>query len=266
MSSTIKTVTGIVTGAAILITAASCAMMTAFVGGGGMSQTQQDFLYQCDSVLGLDPSAPSSDSSTPTEDHPTQTTTPTTHTAGNPAETTTIPSTNPYASLTDIPSTLPTRIRECVTRLATAPYQLPPLTSTLTTTAAATVARYANMLVSERITADDTAGTVNGPQNGRIGQTQAVQYVFGRVGITMPATITEQITIGQRVAPTAISPADLIYTDFTGTQPRTVMIAISATLATSIPTTRGQPVTLVTISPTSSLVVKRVLSEGGTQR
>ncbi|TGD83749.1 hypothetical protein ACORG1_22755 [Mycobacterium sp. TJFP1] len=213
------------------------------------------------------PLCPSSDTTTaPATQDPTTPSTTTLHTTAQPTETATLPSTNPYASLTDIPSTLPTRIRECVTKLSTAPYQQPPLTSTLTTSTAATVARYATMLVSDRITADDTAGTVDGPQNGRIGQTQAVQYVFHRVGITMPATIAEQITIGQRVAPTAISPADLIYSDFTGTQPRTVMIAISATLATSVPTTRGQPVTLVTISPTSSLVVKRVLSEGGTQR
>ncbi|WP_198344207.1 hypothetical protein [Mycobacterium dioxanotrophicus] len=127
MSSTMKTVAGILTAAAILITAASCAMMTAFVGGGGMSQTQQDFLYQCDSVLGLDPSAPSSDTTTaPATQDPTTPSTTTLHTTAQPTETATLPSTNPYASLTDIPSTLPTRIRECVTKLSTAPLPTTP--------------------------------------------------------------------------------------------------------------------------------------------
>lgn len=91
--------------------------------GGAMSATSADLHYQCDSAVGPDPSQ-------------TETTAPRTTAAsgsGGAAGPSLAPTVNPYAELTVAPddTTASDWQRACASAIRTAPYQLPPLQTTM---------------------------------------------------------------------------------------------------------------------------------------
>ncbi len=74
--------------------------------------------------------------------------------------------------------------------------------------------------------------------------------------VTLPKDVAQQIDTGDRVDPSAISPGDLVFFNFTPTQgPTAVMIAITPTLGIDA-TTVNQPIA-VGVLPTGNIIIKR---------
>ena len=81
-------------------------------------------------------------------------------------------------------------------------------------------------------------------------------YQASKGAITLPSTIAEQISLGDRVDPDAISPGDLVFYNFTPTEgPTAVMIAVTDTLGVDANTV-GQPIALAVL-PSGNVIVKR---------
>lgn len=229
------------------------AVLSSLAGGSSNSLAAQDFSYQCDSQLGPDPSASATVTPPPL---PT-----------DEDDTAVTPSTNPYAPPSDVElSELPDRIRQCLSVLPSAPYQLPPLTTRSQSAEGRQAALLANTLVSRSISAAADGGTLDGPTRGAISGPGLVRYVLYQAtghALVLPKDLPAQFRYGQRVDPRAISPGDVIFTSVERGVPAAAAIAISATVAVSVPTENGAHLFLTTIPTAGNIIIKRLVPTKG---
>jgi len=67
-----------------------------------------------------------------------------------------------------------------------------------------------------------------------------VQFVYGRAGVALPRTVTEQMRVGQRVALKKIAPGDLLFFRIDASKPTHVGIALSGDTFVHAPNARGE--------------------------
>lgn len=245
-----------------------------------MGDEREYFAYQCESRLGYSVGAsatltvvPHLQASISADINPqdqweitalqpaTTTTTPsaaptsTTRPAPSATSTSTTTPTNPYASLS-IPASTDDRTRACVEALKTGTLIATPA-SEQGTAAGLQAAVIANRQIG--LTATATDGDLLGATNNAFSAPNLVRYAYYEATkgkVDLPTTPAEQITIGDRVDPTATSPGDLVFFNFTPTEgPTAVMIAVTATLGVDA-TAIGQPIALAVL-PTGNVITKR---------
>jgi cell wall-associated NlpC family hydrolase len=226
-----------------------------------MGDERTNLDYQCQSRLGYSVGNTASLAfiprlATPVSVDPTPTTTWET-TPLQPA-TTTPPTTTPTTTSTPPPTTA-----ACASALRTGELIGPPLHDAGTTTGqrAATLANEQVGLLST-----DADGTLTGPTNNAFSPANLVRYAYYQASggeVTLPPTIADQITVGDRVDATAIAPGDLVFFDFTPRGgPTAVMMAITPTLGIDAATV-NQPIA-VAVLPTGNVIVKRPRTEAPT--
>ncbi|MBF6301268.1 C40 family peptidase [Nocardia amamiensis] len=264
--------------------------------GGATSSIASDLHYQCDSVVGPDPSQTVTPSRATAVERPTARSTPA-------AGVYTAPTTNPFAELTIAPDDTSASDwqRACASALKDAPYQNAPLL----TGSAGTGAQCARELALAQLGA---ASSASGARNGTGGQEEAAGFArsiiygasaaestgrcelaagpvaqppagdAGRPGgsarracgqsdssgvavVVLPHTIAAQGACGQRVDPSAVSAGDLVFWDYRNNAPTHVGIAVSATQLVTADSVTGGFVQL-TIPSRSDVRVKRVLGSG----
>ncbi len=200
-----------------------------------------------------------------------------------------MPSTNPYASLSVDPSAAP-EARACAAALRSGALVAPRRTDT--TASGSAIARAAAALADGSVIAAPNAGSAAGPANNRISAANLVRYSLtaARTGTSrtatshsaaprttttaparpttsaaspadreLPTSLADLIALGDRVDPTAISPGDLVYYNFTATGgPTGVVIALNATtgISADVP---DRPVQVVSM-PTGNVIAKRVIT------
>lgn len=176
-------------------------------------------------------------------------------TTKTPTLTTATSSANPYASLTIPPSADP-KIAACVNALRAGQLLGAPLT-TPGTELGRSAANLANAQVG--VTATDNDGDTAGPTNHAFSAANLIRYAYFQASdgkLTLPTDPARQITVGDRVDNTAISPGDLVFFNFTPTRgPTSVVIAISPYLGIDA-TNRGRPIA-VAVLPHGNVIVKR---------
>lgn len=267
--------------AAIIIVLALVLLVTAIVALSRMSDQRSTFSYQCESRLGysigntasmavvprlatsvaLDDTPPATTWETtllqPATTTP-PTTTPTTTVTVTPTTTTSANSTsptNPYASLT-APPTADAKTAACANAVRTGDIAGAPLK-----TPGDETGRRAADLANQQVglLATDSDGSTAGPSNNAFSAANLVRYAYYQATggeVTLPKDVAAQIDTGDRVDPTAISPGDLVFFNFTPDHgPTAVMIAITPTLGIDA-TTLNQPIA-VGVLPTGNVIVKR---------
>ncbi|WP_218014569.1 NlpC/P60 family protein, partial [Mycolicibacterium palauense] len=163
--------------------------------------------------------------------------------------------TNPYATLTP-PPTADANTTACANAVRTGDVVGPPLT-----TPGTDVGRQAAALANNQVglLATDADGSTAGPTNDAFSAANLVRYAYyqaTRGEVTLPKDVAAQIDSGDRVDPSAISPGDLVFFNFTPSHgPTAVMIAITPTLGIDA-TTINQPIA-VGVLPTGNVIVKR---------
>jgi cell wall-associated NlpC family hydrolase len=272
---------------AILVLVIAVLLVTCIVALKRMSDQRQMLNYQCESRLGYSVGNTASLAIVPrlatsvpvasaepettwetTELQPATTTPPTrttNTTTASAAPTTTSTTTttsgppNPYATQT-VPATANEKTKACATAvqsgdLVAAPLQRPG------TTVGRQAAEVAHQQVGLQATAAD--GTLVGATNNAFSAANLVRYSYyqaSRGATTLPETIADQISVGDRVDADAISPGDLVFFNFTPAGgPTAVMIAISPTLGVDA-TTLDEPIA-VGVLPTGNIIVKRPRAE-----
>ncbi|MFV8142323.1 hypothetical protein ACNQR7_32670 [Mycolicibacterium senegalense] len=269
---------------AVVAVAGALAILAIVAAFSRLSDQRADFAYQCESRLGfavgstaaitvvprlattvaLDPATPPATTWETTPLQPstttTSTTTPTTTPTPPPTTTSTTPpsaptTTNPYASMT-IPSTADTNTRACAMAVKQGEVVGSPVH-----TPGTELGRQAAALANERV---GTMATLNdgdtaGPTNDAFSPANLVRYAYYQASggaVSLPHTVAEQITIGDRVDPEAIAAGDLVFFNFTATEgPTSVMIAVTPTIGVDA-TIPDQPISLGVL-PTGNVVVKR---------
>ena len=248
--------------AAVLILLALVLVITAIVALSRMSDQQQNFAYQCESRLGYSVGntaalavVPRLATSVPFDQAPA---TAWETTALQPATTTSANSTspaNPYATLTP-PPTADANTTACANAVRNGDVVGPPLT-----TPGDEIGRQAATLANNQVglLATDADGSTAGPTNEAFSAANLVRYAYYQATggeVTLPKDVAQQIDTGDRVDPSAISPGDLVFFNFTPTQgPTAVMIAITPTLGIDA-TTVNQPIA-VGVLPTGNIIIKR---------
>lgn len=266
---------------AIVALLALVLVVTAIVAVSRMSDQRSTFSYQCESRLGysvgntaslavvprLATSVPYDQTPTTTWEttalQPATTTPPTTLTTptSTPTTTTTTTSTNstsptnPYATLS-LPATADAKTAACANAVREGDVVGPPLT-----TPGDETGQQAAILANQQVglLATDVDGSTAGPTNNAFSAANLVRYAYYQATggeVTLPTDIAAQIDQGDRVDPTAISPGDLVFFNFTPAEgPTAVMIAITPTLGIDA-TTLQQPIA-VGVLPTGNAIVKR---------
>lgn len=278
----------------ILSVAAAAALLvlilviTAITALSRMSDQRGDFSYQCESRLGYSVGntaalavvprlatsipygqAPATTWET-TELQPATTTPPTT-TSTTPPSTTAPPTTtsstngtspaNPYATLT-APATADAKTAACADAVRAGDVVGPPLT-----TPGTEIGQQAAVLANNQVglLTTEADGSIAGPTNNAFSAANLVRYAYYQATggeVTLPTDVADQIDEGDRVDPSAISPGDLVFFNFTPTQgPTAVMIAITATLGIDA-TTLNEPIA-VGVLPTGNVIVKRPHARAG---
>lgn len=266
---------------AIVALLALVLVVTAIVAVSRMSDQRSTFNYQCQSRLGysvgntaalavvprLATSVPNGQTPSTTWEttalQPATTTPPTTLTTptSTPTTTTTTTSanstspTNPYATLS-VPATADDKTAACAHAVREGDVVGPPLT-----TPGDEIGQQAAILANQQVglLATDDDGSTAGPTNNAFSAANLVRYAYYQATggeVTLPTEIAAQIGQGDRVDPTAISPGDLVFFNFTPAEgPTAVMIAITPTLGIDA-TTLQQPIA-VGVLPTGNVIVKR---------
>lgn len=245
------------------------------------SADQATFVYQCQSRLGSAvgttasvqlvtvPAAPTSGVGSPAAPsyqrrYLQPATVPTTSPAAAPRPSTSAvppspPQPNRYAELTAPPGA-DARTVACVEAMKTGEFVGPPIRRPGTA-----IGRVAAELAARRVANSSAA-----PQTGDVGTpvealsaANLVRYVYlqasqGRV--VMPDNLADQIGVGERVDPSAVSPGDLVFSAFTvDSGPTEVTIAVSATEGIGA-TSPGGHLTRAPL-PTGNIIVKRPRTE-----
>lgn len=264
---------------AIVAVLALVLLITAIVALSRMSDQRNEFSYQCESRLGysvgntasfevvprlatsvsLDQAPPTTTwettllqpaTTTPPTTTPTSTSTTTTTTSTNSTS-----PTNPYATLS-APPTADAKTTACATAVRTGDMVKAPLKTPGDDTGRRAAA-LANDQVGHMATASD--GSTAGPTNNAFSAANLVRYAYYQATggeITLPKDVAEQINTGDRVDPTAISPGDLVFFNFTPDHgPTAVMLAITPTLGIDA-TTLNQPIA-AGVLPTGNVIIKR---------
>jgi cell wall-associated NlpC family hydrolase len=224
------------------------------------------FIPRLATPVSVDPTPTTTWETTPLQPATTTppTTTPTTTSTPPPTTTTTATTgqANPYATQT-VPASADAKTAACASALRTGELIGPPLHDAGTTTGqrAATLANEQVGLLST-----DADGTLTGPTNNAFSPANLVRYAYYQASggeVTLPPTIADQITVGDRVDATAIAPGDLVFFDFTPRGgPTAVMMAITPTLGIDAATV-NQPIA-VAVLPTGNVIVKRPRTEAPT--
>ncbi|MGJ6127460.1 hypothetical protein QN239_33305 [Mycolicibacterium sp. Y3] len=268
--------------AAVMVALVLVLLITAIVALSRMSDQRADFNYQCESRLGYSvgntaafTAVPRLATSVPLEDTPPATTwettllqpatttpptttTPTTTVTATPTTTTSANSTsptNPYASLT-APPTADAKTAACANAVRTGDIVGAPLK-----TPGDETGRRAAALANQQVglLATDSDGSTAGPSNNAFSAANLIRFAYYQATggeVTLPKDIADQIDIGDRVDPTAISAGDLVFFNFTPDNgPTAVMLAITPTLGIDA-TTLNQPIA-VGVLPTGNVIVKR---------
>ncbi|MGV9411243.1 hypothetical protein ACWDOP_15105 [Nocardia sp. NPDC003693] len=254
--------------------------------GGMNSEVSADLRYQCDSAVGPDPSG------SPVTAHRATA-------SARTAVVTAPPSVNPYARLTtpSIASELSGWERACVAAMASAPYQLPPLSTPNTGVAADCARKIAVNLAAQSATITGSrpidqgalaavviprasaaalgAGCtpLPGADSGDIAAlldenldsagraTPGCGSATSTGPLRLPNTAAAQSICGQRVDPAAVSPGDLVFWDYRGYSPARAGVAVGAgQLVTCDPSTGY--VVLSDLPGRADVRVKRVLGGG----
>ncbi|WP_157110663.1 hypothetical protein [Nocardia anaemiae] len=173
----------------------SLLVIMVLVVGGTTSAISADLHYQCDSAVGPDPSL--------TETAAPRTTSATA--SGSGAAPSTAPTANPYAELTVAPddTTASDWQRACASAIHTAPYQLPPLQTTMSGLLGDCARELA---VNHALTASTGSadGAPNGPSSAA-GLTRDVIYQASAAAVTGRCDPTAVPPEGTSVAPPAVS-------------------------------------------------------------
>ncbi|AQA07066.1 hypothetical protein BVC93_31750 (plasmid) [Mycobacterium sp. MS1601] len=279
----------------ILSVAAAAALLvlilviTAITALSRMSDQRGDFSYQCESRLGYSvgntaalavvpriatsvpyDQAPATTWETtelqpatttpPTTPPPSTTTATTTTTTATTSANGTSPA-NPYATLT-APATADAKTAACADAVRAGDVVGPPLT-----TPGTEIGQQAAVLANNQVglLTTEADGSTAGPTNNAFSAANLVRYAYYQATggeVTLPTDVADQIDEGDRVDPSAISPGDLVFFNFTPTQgPTAVMIAITATLGIDA-TTLNEPIA-VGVLPTGNVIVKRPHTRAG---
>lgn len=188
-------------------------------------------------------SPPASATPSPTTTSPTPTTTP-------PA--------NPYATLT-VPPSADDRVKACAEALKTGELVAAPISSPGTE-----VGRQAATVANSQVglMAAEEEGDTAGPTNEAFSAANLVRHAYYQASegeIALPTEVADQITVGDRVDPNAISPGDLVFFNFSADAgPTAVMIAITPTLGIDA-TTIGEPIA-IGVLPSGNTIIKRPYS------
>jgi cell wall-associated NlpC family hydrolase len=242
------------------------------------SADQATFIYQCQSRLGgavgtaasvqlvtvsPAPSAPTT-SAPPAYElqylQPDTVATPTQSAAPTRPDTAAVipPRRNPYASLT-APSGAEARTVACVEAMKTGEFVGPPVRRPGTA-----VGRLAAELAVRRIATPATPAQTSAARTpvAALSPANLVRTVYlqaSQGNVVMPENLADQIGVGERVDPGAISPGDLVFSAFTvDAGPTEVMIAISAT--DGIGAARDGRLAVAPL-PTGNVIVKRPRTE-----
>lgn len=242
------------------------------------SAEQATFIYQCQSRLGaavgtaasvqLVTTSPAPAALTPSAQptyelrylQPDTVATPTPSAAPpRQAVAVTPPRRNPYASLTAPPGA-EARTVACVEAMKIGEFVGPPVrrpgTPVGRLAAELAVRHIATPTTPAQTSAARTPVTALSPAN--LVRTVYLQASQGNV--VMPENLADQIGVGERVDPSAISPGDLVFSAFTvDTGPTEVMIAISAT--DGIGAAGGDGRLALAPLPTGNVIVKRPRTE-----
>ncbi|MGF6887664.1 hypothetical protein ABIA39_006231 [Nocardia sp. GAS34] len=242
-------------------------LMTVLVLDSQSSSVAQDWFYQCDSAIGPDTAATSTD--TPETNAP----------ASESLAPLDIPTTNPYAGLTFSPGDNPSSWDlACANAMASAPYQLPPLQTIASGIDVDCIRQVA--LAALGTPSVDPAGLTQGMINqasqiNSTGRCQLPAAAYPMSGppappvvtlppppvvtsacpksrsatILLPGTLASQGLCGQRVAAAAISPGDLVFWAYSNNAPTHVGVAVS-------------PSQIVTSDPASGRVVEQAMPNG----
>jgi cell wall-associated NlpC family hydrolase len=267
--------------AAVMVLLALVLLITAIVALSRMSDQQQNFAYQCESRLGYSVGntaalvvVPRLATSVPYDQAPVTTwettalqpatttvstttpaTTTTTPTPTTPTSTNSTSPTNPYATLTPPPNA-DANTTACANAVRNGDVIGPPLT-----TPGDETGRQAAALANSQVglLATDADGSTAGPTNNAFSAANLVRYAYyqaTRGEVTLPKDVADQIDIGDRVDPSAISPGDLVFFNFTPDRgPTAVMIAITPTLGIDATTVNQQ--IAVGVLPTGNVIIKR---------
>ncbi|RAV06187.1 hypothetical protein DQP55_24185 [Mycolicibacterium sp. GF69] len=261
---------------AVLLLLALVLVITAIVALSRMSDQQQNFAYQCESRLGYSVGntaalavVPRLATSVPFDQAPATawettalqpstttatTTAPPTPTTATSSADSTSPA-NPYATLTP-PPTADANTTACANAVRNGDVIGPPLT-----TPGDEIGRQAATLANNQVglLATDADGSTAGPTNEAFSAANLVRYAYYQATggeVSLPKDVAQQIDSGDRVDPSAISPGDLVFFNFTPTRgPTAVMIAITPTLGIDA-TTVNQPIA-VGVLPTGNVIIKR---------
>lgn len=271
---------------AILAIAAAAALLalvllvTTLTALSRMSDQRNSFSYQCESRLGYSVGntaalavvprlatsvslhqAPTTIWETtplqPATTTPPATTSPPTSTPASTATTSTNSTspTNPYAKLT-APPTADAKTAACANAVRTGEVVGAPLH-----TPGNDIGRRAADLANDQVglLATGSDGSAAGPTNNAFSAANLIRYAYYQASggeVALPNAVADQIAIGDRVDPNAISPGDLVYFNFTPTHgPTAVMIAITPTLGIDA-TELNQPIS-VGVLPAGNVIVKR---------
>lgn len=266
---------------AIVALLALVLVVTAIVAVSRMSDQRSTFSYQCESRLGYsvgntaslavvprlatsvtydqtpattwETTALQPATTTPPTTLTTPTSTPTTKTTTTSTNSTS--PTNPYATLS-VPATADAKTAACANAVRDGDVVGPPLT-----TPGDETGQQAAILANQQVglLATDGDGSTAGPTNNAFSAANLVRYAYYQATggeVTLPTDIAAQIDQGDRVDPTAISPGDLVFFNFTPAEgPTAVMIAITPTLGVDA-TSLQQPIA-VGVLPTGNVIVKR---------
>jgi hypothetical protein len=243
------------------------------------SADQAIFIYQCQSRLGgavgtaasvqlvtvsPAPSTAPTTSAPPTYElrylQPDIVATPTPSAAPTRPDTAAVtpPRRNPYASLTAPPGA-EARTVACVEAMKTGEFVGPPVrrpgTAVGRLAAELAVRRLATPATPAQTSAARTPVAALSPAN----LVRSVYLQASQGNVVMPENLADQIGVGERVDPGAISPGDLVFSAFTvDAGPTEVMIAISAT--DGIGAARDGRLAVAPL-PTGNIIVKRPRTE-----
>lgn len=266
--------------ASVLFVAAVSALILAAAAVMSISRMTADaatFVYQCQSRLGASVgstasvqvitavAAPETRGAAPTlsyelrylqpETLPPAAATPTPSTAPAPTSAhDTAPQRNPYAALT-VPPEADKRTAACAESVKTGEFVSPPI-HTRGDESGRQVAELALRQAEPTATPARRTPTAPAATQSPADLVKSVYYQASRGKVLMPDTLAEQIGVGQRVDPTAISPGDLVFYRFTPESgPTAVMIAVNATHGIDPATATRPPV--VSTLPAGNVIVKR---------
>jgi hypothetical protein len=262
--------------AAVAVAVAGVLLASLIVAASRLDTNRAALQYQCQSRLGnsigntasatmiaqlsTDPDNPATPTTTwqVTVLQPATTTTPTvaptTANQPDPTGSEPTPTTNPYATLS-VPPTADANTTACAHALKTGQLVGPPLHST----SGATGRKIAELAAAQQglqATLDD--GTLAGPTNNAFSPANLIRYLYYQASngtSIMPHTLAEQISVGDRIDPQAVSPGDLVFYNFTpDAGPTAVMIALNSTQGV-----RATPTETITAAPlpTGNVVIKR---------